>query len=146
MRLLRFYFWILGLFTVGRWGLSLGHADYSKTHQVFSLVILALVASAHHAAFARAFAGYSLKRAVVLGGLIGLITQVVIFLSTAVSYVLGMSTFFNNPTALNVTEPIPMGAALMARVGGLVINTILNMIAATIGYFMGAALPKSRTA
>lgn len=141
-RLLRFYFWLLALFTLGRWGLSLGGVEYAKAHQVFSLVTLSLIAAAHHAAFARAFAGYNLKRAVVLGALVGLSTQVVIFVSTALSYVLGLNTFFNTPAALNSPEPVAFGAALAARAGGLVVNTILNVIAALIGYAMGGALPK----
>ena len=142
LKLLRFYFWILALFTLGRWGLSLGGAEYAKTHQVFSLVTLALIASAHHAAFARAFAGYNLSRAVVLGALVGLSTQIVIFVSTALSYVLGLHTFFNVPAALNSQEPVAFGAAMAARSVGLVVNTILNVIAALIGYAMGAALPR----
>ncbi len=105
LRLMRFYFWILAVFTLGRWGLSLGGVEYAKAHQVFSLVTLSLVASAHHAAFARAFAGYRLGRAAGLGALIGFVTQLVIFVSTALSYMLGLDTFFNAPPALNVAQP-----------------------------------------
>jgi hypothetical protein len=141
LRLLRFYFLILALFTLGRWGLSLGGAKYDATHQVFSLVTLALIASAHHAAFARAFAGYRFGQAVMLGVLIGLSTQIVIFASTAVSYLLGMQTFFNTPRALNQQHEVAMGAAMTIRAGGLVVNTILNTVAAAIGYAMGGALP-----
>lgn len=143
LRLLRFYFWLLALFAVGRWGLSLGGVEYAKAHQVFSLVTLALIASAHHAAFARAFAGYDLKRALVLGVLVGLSTQAVIFVSTGLSYILGLNTFFNTPAALNATEPMAFGAAMGARAVGLLVNSlILNPIAALIGYYMGGALPR----
>lgn len=138
--LLAFYFWILALFTVGRWALSLAGADYAKTTNIFSLVTLALIASAHHAAFARAFKGYSLKDAATLGATIGLLTQIVIFASTFISYLLGMSTFWNASTALNSTESVPFGAAMLARAGGLVVNTILNTIAACVGYAMGGRL------
>lgn len=141
-KLLRFYFWLLALFTLGRWGLSLGGVDYTKAHQVFSLVTLALIASAHHAAFARAFAGYDLKRAAVLGALVGVSTQIVIFVSTALSYVLGLNTFFNTPAALNSEVPMAFGAAMTARAVGLLVNTVLNIIAALIGYAMGGALPR----
>jgi hypothetical protein len=137
---------MLALFTVGRWGLSLGGAEYSKAHQVFSLVTLALIASAHHAAFTRAYSGYSLKQAIVLGMMIGVTTQLVIFFSTALSYGLGIQTFFNSPTALNAKEAVPFGTAMMGRTFGLVVNTITNAIAAAIGYWMGAALPRSAKA
>lgn len=141
-KLLGFYFWMLALFTAGRWALSFAGADYSKTTQVFSLVILSVTASAHHAAFARAYAGYGLKDALGLGATIGLLTQTVIFASTLVSYLLGLTTFWNTPAALNQTAEVPMAAAMMARAGGLVVNTIFNVIAAALGWFMGGSLKK----
>ncbi|MBP6701896.1 MAG: hypothetical protein KBH14_13205 [Vicinamibacteria bacterium] len=139
-KLLGFYFWLLGLFTIGRWVLSLNGADYAKTTHVFSLVTLALIASAHHAAFARVFQAYRLKDALVLGATIGVVTQLVVFISTLLSYLLGLTTFWNTPAALNQTADVPFAAAMVARVGGLVVNTILNVIAAAIGFAMGGSL------
>ena len=143
-KLMGFYFWILGLFTIGRWALSFSGMSYAQATPIFSLVPLALIASAHHAAFARAFKGYGLKDAVVLGALIGIVTQVVIFGSTAVSYVLGLHTLWNAPTALNQPGEVAFGAAMVARTVGLVVNTVLNVIAASIGYAMGGSLQASR--
>lgn len=139
-KLMGFYYWLLALFTIGRWGLSLSGADYAKTTNIFSLVTLALIASAHHAAFARAFQGYGIKDALALGAYIGLVTQLVIFGSTLLSYGLGMHTFWNAPTALNQTAEVPLSAAIVGRIGGLVVNTVLNVISATIGYAMGGSL------
>ena len=76
--------------------------------------------------------------------MIGIVTQIVIFASTVISYVLGLSTLWNAPTALNQTAAIPVGAAIMARAGGMVVNTILNVIAAAIGYAMGGSLKAAR--
>ena len=117
VRFLRAFFWLLGIFTVGRWALGLAGARYEATHQVFSIVILAVLASVHHAAFARAFLGYRLKQAVMLGVWIGLSSQLVILVSTAASYLLGLDTFFNTPRALNAAEPVAFGAAMAARAG-----------------------------
>jgi hypothetical protein len=139
-----FYFWLLGLFTVGRWAISFSGMDYVRATWIFSLVPLALIASVHHAAFARAFQGYSLKDALVLGALIGFVTQVVIFASTALSYGLSLSTLWNSPAALNQTTAVPFGAAMIGRVVGMVVNTVLNTIAALIGYVMGAFIKTSR--
>jgi hypothetical protein len=139
-RLMGFYFWLLALFTIGRWVISFTSTDYARATWIFSLVPLALIASAHHAAFARALQGYSLKDALVLGALIGFVTQIVIFASTALSYGLGLSTLWNSPAALNQTAVVPFGAAMMARVVGMVVNTILNVIAALIGYAMGGSI------
>lgn len=143
-RLMGFYFWILGLFTIGRWCLSFTGMSYAQATPIFSLVPLALIASAHHAAFARAFQGYGIKDAVVLGAWIGFVTQIVVFGSTAISYALGLSTLWNAPTALNQTEAVPAAAAMMARAVGLVVNIVLNIIAALIGYAMGGSLRAAR--
>lgn len=144
LKLMGFYFWLLGLFTIGRWAVSFSGLPYARATMFFSLVPLALIASAHHAAFARAFNDYSLKDALVLGALIGLVTQVAIFASTVLSYGLGLQTLWNAPTALNQPEAIPLGAAIVARTGGLVVNTILNVVAAAIGYGMGGSLKSAR--
>lgn len=138
------YFWLLGIFTVGRWALSFSGMDYLHATPIFSLVPLAVVSSVLHGAFARGFKGYTLKEAATLGATIGVVTQVVIFASTAISYLLGLSTLWNAPTALNQTEAVAFGAAMVARTGGLVVNTILNTIAASLGYAMGGSLSTSK--
>ena len=113
-------------------------------------VIRTVIEVEHHARllvrhrFARAFQGYGIKDALVLGGLIGVVTQIVIFASTVASYALGLSTLWNSPAALNQAAAVPMGAAMLARTGGLVVNTILNVIAAAIGFAMGGSLKPAR--
>ena len=146
LRLMRFYFWLLALFAIGRWGLSLAGVPYDKAHHVFSVVTLAFIASLHHAAFARAFEGYSLKRAVGLGMTIGFVTQLVIFLSTAVSYLLGLDTYWNAPRALNAPGEVAFGTAMLTRLGGIVAGTLANGVAAALGWSIGAAIPRLRTA
>ncbi len=144
-KMMGFYFWLLGLFTIGRWAVSFSGMDYARATMIFSLVPLAVVASAHHAAFARVFAGYSWKDAATLGALIGVTTQIVIFVSTALSYGLGLSTLWNDPViGLNAKAAVPFADAMIARVFGLVVNTILNIVAASIGYGMGAFLKPVR--
>ena len=141
LKVARFYLVLLALFTVGRWAQSLGHVEYAKAHHVFSIVTLTFLSSAFFAAFCRKWRGYTLLQAVMLGMMLGLIAQVVIFASTALSYALGLHTFFNHPTALNVESDLPMGAAMMRRAGGLLAGPISNGIAAMLGWLMGAALP-----
>jgi hypothetical protein len=142
LRVARFYFVLLALFTVGRWAQSLGQVDYAKGHHVFSIVILTFLSSAFFAAFCRRWRGYGLFQAVLLGMTLGLSAQLVIFLSTALSYTLDMQTYFNHPTALNSPDPLPMGAALTRRAGGLVAGPIGNGVAAFLGWLMGGVLPE----
>ena len=146
LKLLRFYFLLLALFTIGRWALGFAGVEYDKGHHVFSIVILSLIASAHHAAFARAFRGWGLRQALVLGALVGLSSQVVIWLSTALSYGTGLETFFNAPRALNVEQPVGFAQAMVGRSITLVANTVTNAIAGLIGWAMGAVLPRTASA
>ena len=48
---------------------------------------------------------------------------------TVLSYALHVDTYFVNPRALNAPGPLPFGAALVGRIGGLVINSAMNAIA-----------------
>ena len=142
LRVSRFYFALLALFTVGRWAQSLGHVEYAQAHHVFSIVTLTLLSSAYFAAFCRKWRGYTLLQAVLLGMTLGLAAQVVIFLSTAVSYALGLHTFFNHPAALNAPGDLPMKDALVRRAVGLVAGPISNGVAAFLGWLMGSSLPE----
>jgi len=144
LKAIRFYLVLLLIFTVGRWGLGLGGASYEATHQVFSIVILTVTSSLYYGLLTRGFLGGGLKRAVVLGATLGLVSQVVILVSTALSYMLGIDSFFNNVRALNVEEAIPFGQAMITRVTGLVVNTILNMIAGALGYAIAKVGPSAR--
>lgn len=142
LKLLRFYFVLLAIFTIGRWGLSVGGVDYAEAHQVFSIVILTVLSAAYYGGFTRAFQGAKLGRAALLGATMAVVSQLVILLSTAVSYLGGMETFFNAPKALNVPEAVGFGQAMGIRLGGLVANTILAAVSGMLGWAIGAVLPR----
>jgi hypothetical protein len=144
LKLMRFYLVLLGIFTVGRWALSLGGADYDKTNQIFSLVILTNISTAYYGFLTRTFVGGGIKRAIVLAASMAVASQILIFGSTVVSYLLGMHTFWNYPRALNVTEPIPFGQAVVARCGSFVANIVTNMITGALGFWIGGVVPKSK--
>jgi hypothetical protein len=146
LRLARPYLVVLLIFTVGRWGLSLSHAAYEKTNQVFSIVILSEAAALFYAAFCRKWRGYGFARALGLALTLTLAAQILIFLSTVASYALGMETFFNHPTALNVPERVPLGRAIVIRTQGLVANCVLNSIFAALGWVLGGLLPTASPA
>ena len=148
LRVARFYFVLLALFTVGRWAQSLGQVEYAKGHHVFSIVTLTILASTYFAAFCRKWRGYTLLQAVMLGMTLGLAAQIVIFTSTVLSYALGMHTFFNHPIAVagpNASGDLSMNEALMRRAFGLIAGPISNGIAAFLGWLMGGVLPERTT-
>jgi hypothetical protein len=144
LRLARLYFVILAIVAGGRWVMSLQGVPYAKGTDKLSIVIVTLLSSIFYGAFCRRWRGLKLLPAVTLGATLGLAAQIVIFVSTLLSYLLGLETYFNNPIALNATAALPMSSALGARAGGLVVNTILNGIAGALGWAMGALLPESR--
>ena len=124
-RLARPYFVMLAIVTVGRWlmGTVFG-VPYEKGTSVLSIVTLTLFASIFSAAYARGWLGWRLPQAAGFAMFLALVSQVVILLSTAASYGLGISSYFSEPMALNrQADPIGFGAAMGFRVGGLVVNT-----------------------
>jgi uncharacterized membrane protein (DUF485 family) len=141
-RLARPFLVLLAIFAIGRWTMGLRGIDYSKGHHVFSLVTLTLIGAGFYAAFARRWLAYPIMRSVVLGMTLGFCAQLVILVLTAVSYILGMDTYFNHPTALNAQGPVEFGTAMGGRVGGLVANTLFTGIAAALGWFVGCVLPE----
>ena len=142
-RLARPFLVLLAIFAAGRWAMGLRRVDYKDGHHVFSLVTLTVLGCVFYAAFARRWLGYPIMRSVGLGMTLGLCAQVVILVLTAVSYMLGMNTYFNHPTALNAEGPVAFGPAMGGRVGGLVANTLFAGIAAALGWFFGGVLPDS---
>lgn len=143
LRLARPFLVLLAIFAVGRWSMGVSGVDYSKGHHVFSLVTLTVMGCLFYAAFARRWLGYPIMRAIGLGMTLGFSAQVVIFVLTALSYILGLHTYFNHPTALNAEGPVAFGTAMGGRLGGLIANTLFAGIAAAIGWVFGAALPDS---
>jgi len=141
-KILRFYFVLLTIFTIGRWGLSLGGAEYAATHQIFSLVILTNISALYYAFITRRFLTGGIKRAITLGATVAVVSQLVIMISTAVSYMAGMDTFWNAARALNLKEAADFGQAMVIRIQGLIANTIVNSIIASIGYGIAAVVPK----
>jgi hypothetical protein len=144
LRVARFYWLLLAIFTVGRWVMSLRHVPYEKGHHVFSIVTLTFLSVAFFAAFCRAWRGYRLGQAMLLGAVMGLSSQIVIFASTVLSYSLGLQTYFNHPTALNTEAPLTLAGALLVRAPALLIGTIVQAIVGLIGWLLGGLLPRDR--
>jgi hypothetical protein len=146
VRVARFYWLLLAVFTLGRWVMRLRDVPYEKGHHVFSIVILTFLASAFFAAFCRAWRGYGLKQAALLGAVFGLSAQVVIFTSTVASYGLGLETYFNHPRALQAEVRITLAQALQVRAPALAVGTAIQVIVALVGWTLGGLLPREKPA
>jgi hypothetical protein len=150
LRLARLYMVLLAIFTVGRWVQGASGIPYERAHQVFSIVILTLLAAVFYGAFGRRWRRLRPAQTVLLGVTLGLSAQVVILLATVLSYATGTDTYFNHSIALNVSLPceppvdVPLARALTVRAGGLVFNTLATGIAGGLGWALGALLPEER--
>ena len=142
-RLARPFFVMLAIVTTGRWLLGTAfHVPYDKGTSAMSIVTLTLFASILSTVFLRRWLGWRLPTAAGFAMYMAVVSQVVILLSTAVSYALGIDSYFSNPMALNrQTELVGFGAAMGFRAGGLVVNTLLNGIAGALGWALGGLLP-----
>jgi hypothetical protein len=142
-RLARPFLVMLAIVTVGRWlqG-TVFHVEYQRGTAVFSIVTLTLMASLFSVAFARAWLGYRIGRGVGFAMFMAVIAQVVILLSTAASYLAGIDSYFNHPAALNQTQAVPFATAIVIRLSGLVVNTLMNAIAGALGWALGGLLPE----
>ena len=143
LRLARPFLVLLLLFAVGRWTMGVRGVEYAKGHHVFSLVALTVMSCIFYAAFSRRWLGFGIMRALGLGLTLAFCAQAVILLATALSYALGIDTYFSHPTALNTEGPIPVGDAMVRRLGGLAVNTMFGGIVAALGWFLGGVLPDS---
>jgi len=147
LRLARLYLLLLAIFTVGRWLLGTFGVPYVKGHHVFSIVILTINAAIFYGAFCRRWRRFRLWQAAGLALTMGLVSQVVVFAATLLSYALGVHTYFNHPTAVLGPEAgvtvVPFGQAMLSRLGGLIVNPILTGIAGALGWAMGGLLPES---
>lgn len=137
------FFVMLGIVAVGRWLMGTVFAvPYATGTSVLSIVTLTLFASLLSAVFLRPWLGWRLPQAAGFAMYMAVVAQLVILLSTASSYLLGLDSYFSNPMALNrQTDPVSFGAAMGFRAGGLVVNTILNGIAGALGWALGGLLP-----
>jgi hypothetical protein len=138
----RFAIVFLLILLVGRLVLGARGVPYEKGTWFFSMVTFSVFASIFYGGFSRRLWNFKLLQGVLSGTAIGLSAQILIFLATMVSYLLGAETYFNSPIALNQAAAVGIGQAVGIRLGGLVANTILNSIAALIGWAVGALIPE----
>ena len=140
-RVARPFLVLLLIFAIGRWLMGTVFAvPYERGTWFFSIVQLTILASLFSNAYARRWLGWGLGQAVLFAMFLAVCAQAVILLSTAASYLLGVTSYFNHPTALNQPEAVGLGQAIGIRLGGLVVNTILNGIAGALGWALGGLL------
>jgi hypothetical protein len=112
---------------------------------MFSIVGLTFVSSFYFGALSRRLGGFGWGGTALVGYSIGLFAQILIFLATWISYAAGIETsYFRHWDALNVPEGtvVPMAAALLTRLGGVIVGPVIAIVPALIGRALSALAPE----
>jgi hypothetical protein len=145
LRFVRLPLLLLVIFAIARFSLGANGVPYSpRGNAMFSIVGLTIISSVYFGALSRKVGGFGWGGTALVGGTIGFFAQVLIFAATWLSYAAGIEpSYFRHWDALNVPEGtiVPMAAAMTARAAGLVVGTILGVLAALIGRVLGALAP-----
>ncbi len=145
LRFIRLPLLLLVIFAVARFSLGLAGVPYApRGNAMFSIVGLTFISSFYFGALSRRVGGLGWGGTLLVGYFIGLFGQILIFTATWLSYALGIeASYFRHWDALNVPAGtvVPMGRALAARAGGLVVGPIVAMVPAVIGRALSALAP-----
>ena len=133
---------LVALCFVGRLTLGAAGASYEVGNRLFSMVILQTHLALLWAAVGRRYRGYRLGEGVQTAVTIVLVSQILVWTATAISYLAGINTFFNYPVAITGSpEPVSFGTAMAARAGGLVANCIAGAALGAIGWSLAGLIP-----
>jgi hypothetical protein len=138
--ILLFVIFFVGRLALGA-GMGVSKESYDLSNRLFSMVILEVHVGLLWGAVGRRYRGYGIGGSMTAVVLAVLVSQILIFAGTAVSYLAGLNTFFNFPEALNQQAAIGFGAAMAARTITFIANCIIGAIAGAIGWAFGGLLP-----
>lgn len=143
----RLPFLLLFLFFVGKLIVGAAGGSYELSNRLFAMVPLTIHLCIIWGAFSRAQRSEGIGYAAITGFLIAAFAQVLIVIGTVVPFAAGIDTPFTNPLAIvGESRPLEFGEILGARIGGLVVNSIIGMLAAGIGWLLGSLIPSAQTA
>ena len=138
---------LLVLFFIGKLVVGALGGSYDLGIRLVAMVPMTIHLALLWGAMTRAFRGEGKGSAFITGACIALVAQLLIFSGTMLSYLLGVSTHFNEPMAIvGADQEVTLGQAFLARVGGVVFNPILGGIAGLIGWALGGLIPSKKAA
>lgn len=136
LRFVRLPLVLLVIWTIARFSLGpLGVPYAPRGNAMFSVVGLTIICALIYGAMSKRIGNFTWVGTILCGVVIGLFAQILIFTATLVSYAADLDTYFRHWDALNVPEgtAMPMGRALTARAGGLIVGPVMGTIFALIG-------------
>ena len=147
LRFVRLPHLFLLIWTVGRFTLGLAGLPYApRGNAVFSILALTIISCLYFGALSRNVGGYDWKGTVRVGVAIGFLAQLLIFVSTMVSYAGGLNTYFLHWDALNIPEgsELSFPQILGVRLQGLFFGGVMMpALIAMLGRAMAGLAPRA---
>ena len=137
LRFVRLPLVLLVIWTVLRFinGPVFGTPYAPRGNAMFSVLGLTIVCALIYGAMSKRIGNFSWVGTILIGVVLGLFSQILIFLATLLSYVLNLNTYFIHWDALNIPEgtTATMAQALTTRAGGLLAGPIMGLVLACVG-------------
>jgi hypothetical protein len=147
LKFVRLPWLLLLLFATFRFLVGIRGVPYApRGNAMFSVVVLTIVSGIYWGALSKRVGRFSWLGTVLVGLALGLFAQILVFGFTVISFAGHFSnSYYLNPDALNVPEGtvITWAHILGPRTGGLVVNCILAIVAASLGRVLSFLAPKA---
>jgi hypothetical protein len=144
LRFVRLPIVLILIYAVLRFILGLRGMPYApRGNAVFSVVGLTFISCLYFGALSRKVGGFGWLGTVLVGLLLGLWSQILIFAATAISLAMHLNTYYVHWDALNLgpdAPPATLAQGLTIRAGGLVAGPIMGVIMAGIGRLLFSPL------
>ncbi|HEV2801245.1 MAG TPA: hypothetical protein VGW12_12150 [Pyrinomonadaceae bacterium] len=136
LRFVRLPLVLIIIWTIARFSLGLAGIPYApRGNAMFSILGVTIICTLIYGAMSNRVGNFTWVGTILIGVVLGLFSQILIFLATLISYVADLDTYFRHWDALNVPEgtTVPMATALMTRAGGFIAGPVIGTIMALIG-------------
>jgi hypothetical protein len=136
LRFVRLPLVLLVIWTIARFSIGLAGVPYApRGNAMFSILGLTIICALIYGAMSNRIGNFNWVGTILIGIVLGLFSQILIFTATLISYAAGLDTYFRHWDALNIPEgtTVPMAKALATRAGGLLAGPILATIVALVG-------------
>jgi hypothetical protein len=106
-----------------------------RGNAMFSIASMTIICALIYGAMSNRIGNFSWLGTALIGLVLGLFSQILIFLATLISYLANVNTYFTHWDALNVPEGtvVPMTQAMTARAGGILVGPIMIIVVALLG-------------
>jgi hypothetical protein len=138
LRFVRLPLVLLVIWTIARFSLGLMGVPYApRGNAMFSVFGLTMICALIYGALSNRVGNFNWVGTILIGVVLGLFSQILIFAATLISYAANLNTYFIHWDALNIPEgttvPMAKAKAMATRAGGLLGGTIITTIATLVG-------------